>query len=57
MKAPPVFDPEVVKSVEAKLAALSLPDPKGDSGTAVHPGGGPGKLETAEQEKQSVTAI
>lgn len=32
MKSPPTFDPEVVKSLEAKLAALVLPDEEGDSG-------------------------
>jgi hypothetical protein len=47
VKSPPVLDPEIMKSVEARLAALSLPDRAGDSGTAAPPGVGSGKLGTA----------
>ncbi|KAI9789845.1 MAG: hypothetical protein M1816_005762 [Peltula sp. TS41687] len=46
VKSPPTFDPEVMKSMEAKLAAMSL-EIKKDSGQTGETGDGSGQLATA----------
>lgn len=63
MKSPPTFDPDIVKSVEAKLAALVLPDTEGESGRAAETGDGSGQPVTTttndgeQKQQQSVTAV